>query len=60
MVAPMPDPQASLKVVASVCLIAGMVLMVFPASDLGPLRYFAGAILIGLALLVFIFGPRTF
>jgi len=56
----MPDPQASLKVVASVCLIAGMVLMVFPASDLGPLRYFAGAILIGLALLVLIFGPRTF
>jgi hypothetical protein len=46
--------------IAGVCLIAGMVAIGLPASDTGALRYFAGGVLVGIALLLLGFGPRPF
>ena len=48
-----------LVVIAGVCLLSGMVLIGLPIGDPGPLRYFSGGILVGLAMLLLIFGPRT-
>jgi hypothetical protein len=52
--------QNQLLVIAAVCLIAGMAFIGLPVGATGPLRYFGGGILVGLALLLFIFGRRTF
>jgi len=47
-------------VAAGVCVVAGLALLGLPVSASTPVRYFGGGILVGLALLLVIFGVRSF
>jgi hypothetical protein len=57
----MPDPRGNhLVVIAGICLLAGMAFIGLPVGATGPLRYVGGGILVGLGMLLVIFGWRTF
>jgi hypothetical protein len=49
-----------LVVIAGVCLLSGMACIGLPVDASGPLRYFGGGVLVGLAMLLLIFGLRIF
>jgi hypothetical protein len=49
-----------LVVIAGACLLSGMALIGLPVDASGPLRYFGSGVLVGLAMLLLIFGVRPF
>jgi hypothetical protein len=57
----MPNPHGGrLVLIAGGCLLSGMALIGLPVDASGPLRYFGGGVLVGLAMLLLIFGLRSF